>query len=98
MRGIIGISIVLGIAVVSSLYSTTGVQAANKYVTGGCNFRKVNTNSVIFSASQTICTTADHDGCTAAKVACVEAYANQCSQQGGKIVQSGQPCTYGDKC
>jgi hypothetical protein len=54
--------------------------------------------SVKFTASETICKANTHDNCTAAKVACVNAYAADCTSQSGTISQSGKACTIGAKC
>ena len=88
-------------------YSTGNVQpvdlsqggifpSRNKNVTGMAVCRKG--SGVLWTASETICTNPDHAGCTTAKNAAVQAYADQCRTDGGTISHSGSPCTYGDKC
>jgi hypothetical protein len=74
-----------------------GVEAsAKKYVEGMAVCKKG--NNILFTGSETICTTDNHAGCTAAKVEAVQSITAQCIQQGGIPSQSTNPCKYGAKC
>jgi hypothetical protein len=75
----------------------SGVMPSAKYdLTGKCVCRK--NGSVKFTASSTICTNNNHDGCTGAKVACTAEHLAECNRMGGTLSQSGEPCQVGRKC
>lgn len=82
----------------SSIHVSAGgvMMSSKKDVTGKCVCKKG--SSVLWTASSTICTTDDHDGCTAAKDECVSEHLTDCSADGGILTHSGASCTYGAKC
>lgn len=83
-------------ALAAAIVTLPAIAQGKQLVTGGCACKKG--SSVLFTANATICTTADHAGCTAAKQSCVAQHGARCRTQGGIISQSGASCTYGAKC
>lgn len=77
--------------------AASGVMPSATYdMTGKCVCRK--NGSVKFTASSTICTNNNHDGCTGAKARCTTEHLAECNRMGGILTQSGEPCQVGRKC
>jgi hypothetical protein len=78
------------------LLSPVTSEAKKAETTGKCVCKKG--NNVLATYSAQICTTQNHQGCTAAKVQCVSDNQAACTVLGGILTQSGAACTIGAKC
>jgi hypothetical protein len=78
------------------LLSPVASQAKKAETTGKCVCKKG--SNVLATYDAKICTTVNHDGCTAAKKQCVTDNKAACTGLGGILTQSGAACTIGAKC